>query len=291
MEINTFIGLVLALISFSIGSSLQFSDFAKVIRYPKSLTLGLFLQLIFLPLLTLAVVYPLNLSNEIKMGMLILSLCPGGTTSNFISYLFQLETALSVLLTSINSFVILITIPIGMAFFTEIFLQEELVVQIPFWNTVLQVFGFVLVPAFFGILFNRFKPALADKMQTVLKGANLLLLALVFAIKFFADESEGGTGISTAEVFELLPWLLLLHLLATFIAFALSNMLLKNRIIGITIGVEVGLQNTTLALFIAGGFGALSAELSKPALVYALFSFFTIAGFSYFMKRLRKDTP
>ena len=122
--INTLIAIVLALIMFGIGASLKFNDFKDLFKHPKSVFLGLGLQMIFLPLFVTLIVSLFPLSPYLKIGLVVLSLCPGGATSNFISYLLKLDTALSISLTSINSILILITIPLGTNIALTIFLHE-----------------------------------------------------------------------------------------------------------------------------------------------------------------------
>ena len=121
MSVDDLISIALVIIMFSIGTSLVVDDFKRVFQFPKALTVGLILQMLFLPLFAFALCYFLPISNEFKMGIVILSLCPGGATSNFINYLLDLKTALSVSLTIINSVLILFTIPLGYQFFNSFF--------------------------------------------------------------------------------------------------------------------------------------------------------------------------
>jgi BASS family bile acid:Na+ symporter len=110
-------------------------------------------------------------------------------------------------------------------------------------------------------------------------------LACVFGIKFLADQSSGGSGISGTEILSLLPLILLAHLISVFFSYfsARSSVQLDN-LKATTISIEVGLQNTTLALLITNNI-LQNNEMTKPALVYALFSFFTTLLFAYLFQR------
>ncbi len=284
MELIDFlIGSVLALIMFGIGSSLKLSDFQNIFNHPKGLTLGLSLQMIFLPLLFFLIAWLSPFSPALKVGLFIIALCPGGTTSNFISYIVGADVALSIALTSINSFLILLTIPSLTNLSLEIFMQTHETIKLSALETIIHVFTIVLLPAFLGLLFNRFFPKTSSFLQNPLKYINTLLLAVVFAIKFFGDQSFGGSGISFNEVTKLIPLILLAHVISILVSYYLSRAFSLSNLQSTTISIEVGLQNTTLALLVTNNI-LQNNEMTKPALVYALFSFFTTLLFAYLFK-------
>ena len=272
------------LIGFNIGSSLTFSDFRKIIRMPRAFFLGLSLQILFLPLLTVLILLLWNIPAEWKVGLFILSLCPGGSTSNFISYIVKANVALSIALTSINSILILFTIPFLSNIGLELYLDAGRQVYLPVWDTIVQVFTIILLPAASGLLFNHYFPNTSQKLQQPMKVINILLLAAVYGIKFFGSKEQGGSGIVSEEIIMLLPVTLLIHLAAMFISYYLARSARFSTTSATTIGIEVGLQNTTLAILVAGTLLA-NAEMTKPALVYTLFSFFTTFAFGWFFVR------
>ena len=112
MFIDYLLSAVLMLITFAIGSSLRFADFENIFKKSKPLYLGLFLQMVFLPICAFIIAELVNLPPAEKVGLIIVAICPGGTTSNFISYLIKADTALAVALTAINSLLILLSIPL-----------------------------------------------------------------------------------------------------------------------------------------------------------------------------------
>ena len=111
-HINILINVVLALIMFGLGLGLRKHDFQQLFDQPKPLTVGLATQIIILPLFAFALVNQFDVSSEIKVGVLILSVCPGGITSNLVSYFSKGNVALSVSLTVTNAIITLITIPV-----------------------------------------------------------------------------------------------------------------------------------------------------------------------------------
>ena len=116
------------------------------------------------------------------------------------------------------------------------------------------------------------------------------LLALVFAIKIFAGKDQGGSGLEMHDMIIILPVILFIHFSSMFFSFLLSKSIKIEQFRALTIGIEVGLQNTTLALLITSVYLA-NNEISKPSVVYAMFSFFTTILFGYLLKqRILKNT-
>ena len=287
--INHLMSAVLMLITFAIGSSLHFSDFRKIFTKSKALTIGLLLQMVFLPILAFVIAYFADLSPELKVGLIIVSLCPGGTTSNFVSYLVNADTALAVALTTINSLLILLTIPGLTSLAISGLIGSSSEFSLSMLDTFIEVSKIIIVPAFFGLLFNRYFPNLAVKIKIPLKVINTILLGLVFLIKFFADAENGGTGIDLSEILKILPYALIMHLGSMIFSYIIAKKTFAlTNVQSTTIGIEVGLQNTVLAIYVAGLIQ--SVEMAKPALVYAMFSFFTTLAFAFIVmgKRYNK---
>lgn len=283
---NHLMSVVLMLITFAIGSSLRFEDFEKIFKKSKALTIGLMLQMLFLPVLAFIIAFFSDLSPELKVGLIIVSICPGGTTSNFITYLVDADTALAVALTTINSLLILLTIPTLTSLAISLFIGTSSAFSLSMSQTFLEVSKIIIIPAFLGLLFNRFFPNMALKIKFPLKTINSILLGLVFLVKFFADAENGGTGIVFGEILKILPYVLLMHLASMVLSYVLSKKVFRlTNIQSATIGIEVGLQNTVLAIYVAGLL--FSVEMAKPALVYAMFSFFTTLFFALIVMRKR----
>ena len=112
ININWLLNGVLALIMFGLGLSLKRADFQALFDQPKSLALGLFAQMVLLPFLAALLIYSAPLSPEWKVGIMILSVCPGGITSNLVSYFVKGNVALAVSLTVTNALLSLLSIPL-----------------------------------------------------------------------------------------------------------------------------------------------------------------------------------
>ncbi len=282
--VDILLKIALVLIMFNIGLSLKFKNFKEIFKKPKKLSIGLISQIILLPLIAFLVVEFSGLPVALKMGIIILASCPGGTSSNFVSYLIKADVPLSVSLTSVNTVITLFSIPLIINLFLNFYYGSSPSVILPFWNTFFNLFFIILIPVILGILIKEKNEKTAYNIERYLKVVSIFALAVVFAIKFFAPETAGGSGINLEKAFFIFPTLIIFHLVSLFMGFFNSKLFKLNNKSAITIGIEVGLQNTGLALLIAGT--VLKNNLmTQPALVYGVFSFFTTALFGFLMKR------
>ena len=287
LTIDSYISLAIALIMFGIGTSLSPKEFNDQFKAPKAIFLGLILQLLLLPAVALIVSSFTNLSDELKMGIFIVSICPGGATSNFISYILKADTALSVTLTVLNSFLILITIPILLEFGLNVYHLTDVDGKLVLGASIFKLLSLLIFPIFLGVLFNYKQPQLASKIKFPVKVVTTILLAVVFGIKFFGATKIGGSGIQNGEILALLGPSISVHFISMIGSYLIARKCMVNGLQSITIAIEVGLQNTALALLICSDLLS-SNELSKPALVIALFSFFTTLVFAYLSKKFQE---
>ena len=286
--IDILVSAVLATIMFGVGLSISFADLRQIYRSPKSFLLGLFAQMLLLPLIVFTIVSFTDLPPAVKVGFIILSACPGGTTSGFVTVLFRGNVALSVSLVSVNSILTLATIPLLVNLALTVFTGRHSPFELPLVETFLQIFFVTLLPAISGVLLRYFREKTADKIQRPVRTVMIILFAGVYAIIAFADESKGGSGITSADLWSILPYAVIINL-AGFIAGMAMGLLGKTGIrTSWTIGVEVALQNTTLALLVAGTL-IQSNEMVKPALVYALFSFWTALVYGIVVKKYNRS--
>jgi BASS family bile acid:Na+ symporter len=286
--IDILVSAVLATIMFGVGLSISFADLRQIYRSPKSFLLGLFAQMMLLPLIVFTIVSFTDLPPAVKVGFIILSACPGGTTSGFVTVLFRGNVALSVSLVSVNSILTLATIPLLVNLALTVFTGRHSPFELPLAETFLQIFFVTLLPAISGVLLRYFREKTADKIQRPVRTVMIILFAGVYAIIAFADESKGGSGITSSDLWSILPYAVIINL-AGFIAGMAMGLLGKTGIrTSWTIGVEVALQNTTLALLVAGTL-IQSNEMVKPALVYALFSFWTALVYGIVVKKYNRS--
>jgi bile acid:Na+ symporter, BASS family len=283
------INVVLALIMLGIGFSLTITDFKKIFNHPRSLLTALSVQLFIVPIIAFVIAFLSGLTDAEKVGMVLVSLCASGASSNLITHLFKGNVALAISMTTINSFITLLSIPILTNVALKIFMGIETEVHLPVGDTILQIFIITIVPAAIGVYIRRTKENIAIKLEKPLKYILTLLLALVFTIKIFFGQASGGTGISFSETIHILPFMLLLNVFTMTAGLLVAKILKLPFTDQFTISIEVGLHNTALALLI-GGTILNMPEIEKPAVVYAMFSFFTAVIFVYLVKKFTRKT-
>ncbi len=282
--IDLLIGGILAFIMLSVGMSLNWKDFTDTFARPKAYLGGLFLQLLVLPAFAFLIATYAPLPLAFKMGIIVLATCPGGTTSNFVTYLLNANAALSICLTVTNSFIALFSIPFIVNLGLQHFYGTSADMVLPVGATIRQIFTVIIVPVFLGVAIRRYFPGFADRIQSPLKWITLIFLAILFIIKFLAGEESGGTGITMAEIKQIIPYSILGNTLNLLAGFSLAYFVLKlPKGDQVTLGVEVGIQNTSLA-FLIGGTLLGNEDILKPALVYASFTFFTAIIYGLLVK-------
>jgi len=261
--------MALFIIMLGMGLSLRVSDFTHVFHSPKAIFLGLTGQLVILPLLGLLVIAIFGLTMELAVGLLIVTLCPGGTTSNMISYLARGDVALSISLTAIVSIVTPFTIPFLTAYGISYFIGDTQAFNLPLVKTIFQLIVITIIPVAIGIFIHAKNPIWASRLEKSMKILSLGFLFLIIAgivlknkdsmIGFFID-----AGLAT----------LVLNILALTTGFFIAFLSRLTHAQSITIGLEVGIQNGTVALFIAGTILE-NPIMSIPAVTYSLLMFVT----------------
>lgn len=274
---------------FNLGLTQNFKNFAIIFKRPKALIVGLFCQMILLPIIAFLIAFFSNLPPEFKLGIFLVAICPGGATSNLLNYLLKGNIALSISLTAVNSILVLFTIPIALFYGMKIFLAHGAIIVLPFLETLVNIFLMIIVPVIVGILYRRWNENAAQKIEIVLKYVSIILLAFVFGFAVFLNK-DGEKSLMHYYI-QVTPQVLLLNLLGMISGFLISKLYKFKKDILITIPIEVGLQNSTLAITLAISATFLNSPLTAvPATVYGVFTFFTTLLFGYLVKKNVKES-
>lgn len=276
---------VLGLIMFGIGLSLRVEDFTRIIRYPRAFFSALGAQMIGLPIIALLINLLAPLPAALKVGFIILSASPGGATAGFLTYLWRGNVALSLSITSVNSFLTLFSIPVVVNLGLQIFMGRETDLHLPFLETVQHIFFITIIPASFGVAIRHRFPNLADVVSKPAKYVMLVLLAIVFLIKMFAGENYGGAGLNLTDFMRITPVALIQNASCLFFGYFFLYRMGAPHPSRLTAAMESGVQNTTLAFLIASNLLG-NQEMVKPALVYSMYSFWTACLFAYLANRV-----
>lgn len=278
--------IALAIIMFGIGLNLKFSDFRHVLTAPKAVLFGLFGQMVLLPIISLTIAFAYPMDPVYKLGLVLIAACPGGTASNLVTFILKGRVALSVALTAFNSFLIVLTIPLLVRLGSYLFIGEAQRVQLGFGYVLEEILYTVIIPVLAGMLFNTWKPEWTDKLKKPLRYILPAILLLVFSIVLFSD--NGGGAYEILANFHLLIPVLLLNLLTMIVGYFSSARAGIRHTGRYTIAIEMGLQNSALAIFLATN--VLEQEgLALMAVIYGSISFFVTIGVGYVMQHRGKQ--
>lgn len=258
--------LALIVVLFGMGMSLTTADFKRVFLSPLSSAVGLGCQLLLLPLTALTLISMLGLQGETAVGLMLLAACPGGPTSNIITHLSKGDTALSVTLTAVSSLIAVFTIPSIVGMSMGHFLASEAVIELPFWRTFVQLALVTILPVAAGMALRAFRPEAAARMARPANVVSLVFLAAVIGLAVARERDLAGQFRVAG------PAAISLNLLTMGLGFLVAGLFRLPRSQRITISIEAGIQNGTLALAIALGI-LNSADIAMPAVVYSLFMF------------------
>jgi len=265
--------LSLAVIMLGMGLSLTLDDFKRIALYPKAVAVGVLNQIVVLPIVGFLLIKLFGMENlELAVGVMILAACPGGPTSNLIAHISRGDTALSITLTAISSFVTIITIPIVVNLSLSYFLAHGEYVPLPLLETILSLTAITLVPVSIGMFIRSKAKNFALKMNNPVKVLSGLLLFLVIV----------ATVLTNSEIFvqsfrDVGLIALTLNLTLLVIGYFSSRLFNLNIFQSITISVETGIQNGTLGILIASTLLNNNVMAISPA-IYSLIMFIT-AGF------------
>ena len=280
MEIVTTIApFALALIMFGLGLGLTTTDFSRVIKNPKDFFVGFVSQLILLPIVALGLVFLLNLPTTIAVGLMIIAAAPGGVTSNILTKFANGDVALSVTLTAVTSLVSILTVPfvvINSANIIGVSISSDISIA----NVALKMALVVTVPVLFGMIIRKlFTNFILSKVNLIDKLSGILFV-IVFAAIYIEERNN------------ILDYILqsgLAVLILNIVMMTLAFLIAKKYASGISqqkcIAIEGGLQNGTVAVFVATLIFD-DVAFVVPTAAYALIQYMT--GF-LFIALLRKS--
>ncbi len=258
----------LFIIMMGMGLSLTKADFKRVLQYPKAVLLGFLNQIILLPLIAFGLIQLFDVSNEIAIGVMILSACPGGPTSNLVTHLAKGDTALSVTLTAVNSIVTILTIPIIVNFALGEFSSGEEVTS-PVGAIVGSLIVIIAIPLIIGMTIKNKKPQVAKKMDKPVRVVSTAIIVLVIVGIVIKERAQ-----LVEQISESFPIVITLNVLTMLVGFITAKMVKLKFKEALTICLESGNQNGTLAIQVSS---LINITFGFPAAVYSLFMYFTAA--------------
>ena len=278
--IDVFLPLALAFIMLSLGLGLTGEDFLRVIKQPRDFLVGAFSQIILLPIIAFIIVKIWPIAPELAIGVMIIAAAPGGVTSNLLTSFAKGDVALSISLTAIISLLCVFTIPFIVLTSVKLLNDANITEDISLISMSRDMFLIVTVPVILGMLFRKFVSGAALKFESIAKKVSTALFVLVLLGAIAAERENVVFYFAQAGLITLT-----LNIIMMIVAFYLAQLLSSGIKQKICITIECGLQNGTLAIFVAasifnGGMYVI------PAATYSLIMFATSLIFVYLVKKI-----
>ena len=265
--ITIFLPLSLAIIMLSLGIGLEMSDFYRIARRPLAFTIGAISQVLLLPLIAFAVLALFDLPPEFAVGVMLLSFCPGGVTSNILAKLSGGDVALSVSLTAVISLLSILTVPFFAAWSVTYFMGSS-APEDSITGLAIALFVIGTLPVLTGVAIRHHARGFALRIEQGLSRVSVGLLVLIVTVVLSANWS---TFVENVAIMGLT--LITLNLLLLLVGYALGRAARLSGPEVRTISIETGIQNSTLGITLAGlitgvteGFSA----MALPSAVYAI---------------------
>ncbi len=266
--------IALILVMTGVGLGLRPDDFRRVLQEPKGFLIGALAQLLLLPLVAIAIIELFGLTGGVAIGLFIIALCPGGSTSNLYSMLAKADVGLSVSLTAVIGFITPFTIPLLGAWAISHYSNADDAIALPLAKTFIQLIVVGVIPVVVGMAIRAKWSAFAMRAEPWVNRFSVAVLALLIiaiSIKLGPQLGEAATAAGPAA--------LVLNLVTMLAGYSLGRALLHRENQARTIGIEVGLQNGTMALMITSGILQNDA-MSMAPIIYSLVMFVTATIFT-----------
>lgn len=274
--------LSLFIIMLGMGLALKPIDFKMVMVRPKAVALGLIAQMLMLPILAYGIVLAFGMTGAVAVGVMILALCPGGTTSNLYTYLAKGDIALSVTLTSLVSLIAPFTVPLMIVLFMSLLMGQEEYIQLPVMQTILRLVAITIIPICIGMFINHKKPEWSKKADKPVKLFSILFLffiVILITVQNIHNMEEYFAKAGIAAI--------ILNIASMILGYVLAKVAKLNESQSKAIGIEVGFQNGTLAIVIALTLLE-NTEMAIAATCYSLSMFVTGAVFALLLSNTSK---
>ena len=279
MEIVTKIApIALALIMLGLGLELTVKDFKRVLTTPKDFLVGIICQIILLPIIAYLIILVLSLPIEIALGLMIIASAPGGVTSNVLTKFAKGDVALSISLTAVGSLISIISVPFIVFTSADLLNVTAMSKEITMTGIAIKMALVVTVPVIFGMIIRSFADNfISSNLKMINKITGLLFIIVFIAVwveerkNIFSYLAQAGTAVLALNI--------IMMILAFYIAKFFASGIPQKK----CISLECGLQNGTLAVFVATQIFDNVAYV-VPTAAYALIMYITGFIFIYLLR-------
>ncbi|MDA9643471.1 bile acid:sodium symporter family protein [Candidatus Pelagibacter sp.] len=282
MEIATTIApIALALIMLGLGASLTVKDFTRVVQSPKDFFIGMFCQLVLLPIVAYLLIIILRTPVELALGVMLIAAAPGGVTSNVLTKFANGDVALSISLTAITSLISIISVPYVVFLSIELFDITYVKKEVSMLSISLKMFFVVTVPVIIGMIMRKLLGNFIVNNMKIINKASIGSFLIVFIAIYIEEWDSIVMFINKAGAIALA-----LNVTMMIVAFYIAKFFTTGVAQRRCISLEAGLQNGTLAVFVGLQLFGTNMTYMVPTAAYALIMMITSVIFVFI---LRKD--
>lgn len=279
--LTVFLPLSLAFIMFSLGLGLTLADFTRVAKFPKAFFVGFLAQVVLLPVVAFILLMFFNLPGELALGVMILSFCPGGVTSNIMTRLAGGALALSISLTAVFSLLSVLTVPLLVAWSATHFMGTA-APSINVTGLAISMFAITAIPVFLGLVLRHFASRFAVSAEPWFTRVATILFVVIVVGALAANWSVFIENLTILG-----PLVIALNVVLIGIGYLLARMTQLDIRETAAIAIETGVQNSTLGITV----GSLIMEaanglppLSLPSGVYGITMYLVTIPFVLWMR-------
>ena len=274
--VNTLLGIVM----FGMGMTLKLSDFKVVFTKPKAVITGILSQYIIMPLLAFLLVKIFNLDPALAVGVILVGSCPGGTSSNVMTYLAKGDVALSVGMTACTTILAPVVTP------ALVLLLGGETINVSYVSMLMSIVQVVLVPIVLGFVINHFFEKFAQACAKVLPLISVIAICLIIMAVVAANAAKIMT------VGWLIVVVVMLHNLCGYaLGYGVGKVLGLSRDQMRTLSIEVGMQNSGLATSLATVHFATMPLAAVPGTVFSVWHNISGAIYANILARTAKEEP
>ena len=281
MEIATTIApIALALIMLGLGLGLTVNDFLRVVKIPRDFLVGFLCQVILLPIIAFILIKIIPMPIEIALGVMVIAAAPGGVTSNILTKFADGDVALSVSLTAVVSILSILTVPFIIFTSADLLGVSEINSEISMTSIALKMFFVVTVPVIFGMIIRSFMTDFIVSKTLLIQRISVILFMIVFISIWVEEWDRIISFITRAGLVSFI-----LNIVMIFIGYYVAKYFTSGVAQRKCISLECGLQNGTLAVFVATQLFD-DIVFMVPTAAYALIMFVTSIFFVLIVRKI-----
>jgi len=282
--VTTIAPIALALIMLGLGLGLSVDDFSRVLKNPKDFLVGSLCQLILLPIVAFILIKIYNPPLEMALGVMIIAAAPGGVTSNILTKFANGDVALSISLTAIISLISIVSVPFIIFQSANILgIDNNFNENITMVGIAMKMFLVVTVPVILGMVIRKFATNFIVSKTKLLQRISIILFVIVFLAIWVEEWDKIVSFITRAGIITLT-----LNIIMMLVGFYVAKFLISGMAQRKCISLECGLQNGTLAVFVATQLVDDIVYL-VPTAAYALIMFVTSIIFVFIVKDIKQN--